>query len=50
MSGNTGHSGPFKRLVVLGESTVEGGGWLASPQESALETAGSGTGAIHVLL
>lgn len=33
MSGNTGHSGPFKRLVVMGESTVEGGGWLASPQE-----------------
>ena len=26
-------AGPFKRLVVLGESTVEGGGWLASPDE-----------------
>jgi len=25
--------GPFKRLVVLGESTVEGGGWLASAEE-----------------
>ena len=25
--------GPFKSLVVLGESTVEGGGWLSGPQE-----------------
>jgi len=25
--------GPFKKLVVLGESTVEGGGWLAGPEE-----------------
>ena len=25
--------GPFKSLVVLGESTVEGGGWLAGPEE-----------------
>jgi lysophospholipase L1-like esterase len=25
--------GPFKSLVVLGESTVEGGGWLAEPEE-----------------
>lgn len=26
-------TGPFKSLVVLGESTVEGGGWLLSPTE-----------------
>ncbi len=25
--------GPFKSLVVLGESTVEGGGWLRGPEE-----------------
>ncbi len=25
--------GPFKTLVVLGESTVEGGGWLSGPEE-----------------
>jgi lysophospholipase L1-like esterase len=25
--------GPFRRMVVLGESTVEGGGWVASPAE-----------------
>ncbi len=25
--------GPFKSLVVLGESTVEGGGWLSGPEE-----------------
>jgi len=25
--------GPFKFLVVLGESTVEGGGWLSDPKE-----------------
>ena len=25
--------GPFERLVVLGESTVEGGGWIQSPEE-----------------
>lgn len=25
--------GPFNSLVVLGESTVEGGGWLAEPSE-----------------
>jgi lysophospholipase L1-like esterase len=25
--------GPFKSLVVLGESTVEGGGWIAGPEE-----------------
>ena len=25
--------GPFRSLVVLGESTVEGGGWLAKPEE-----------------
>jgi lysophospholipase L1-like esterase len=25
--------GPFKSLVVFGESTVEGGGWLACPEE-----------------
>jgi len=25
--------GPFRQLVVLGESTVEGGGWLAGPEE-----------------
>ncbi len=25
--------GPFKSLVVLGESTVEGGGWLSGPHE-----------------
>ena len=25
--------GPFKSLVVLGESTVEGGGWLQGPEE-----------------
>ncbi|KKO00632.1 hypothetical protein LCGC14_0124060 [marine sediment metagenome] len=25
--------GPFKSLVVLGESTVEGGGWLSGPDE-----------------
>jgi lysophospholipase L1-like esterase len=26
-------AGPFQRLVVLGESTVQGGGWVASPAE-----------------
>ncbi len=26
-------SGPYKSLVVLGESTVEGGGWLTGPEE-----------------
>jgi lysophospholipase L1-like esterase len=26
-------TGPFKSLVVLGESTVEGGGWLSGPEE-----------------
>ena len=26
-------SGPFNSLVVLGESTVEGGGWLLGPEE-----------------
>jgi lysophospholipase L1-like esterase len=25
--------GPFKSMVVLGESTVEGGGWLVGPEE-----------------
>jgi len=25
--------GPFRKLVVLGESTVQGGGWLASDDE-----------------
>jgi hypothetical protein len=25
--------GPFDTLVVLGESTVEGGNWLAKPEE-----------------
>ena len=25
--------GPFKSLVVLGESTVEGGGWVSGPEE-----------------
>ena len=25
--------GPFERLVVLGESTVEGGGWIQGPEE-----------------
>ena len=25
--------GPFHRLVVLGESTVEGGGWVQNVQE-----------------
>ena len=25
--------GPFERLVVLGESTVEGGGWLDGPEQ-----------------
>ena len=25
--------GPFQSLVVLGESTVEGGGWIAGPEE-----------------
>ena len=25
--------GPFRKLVVLGESTVEGGGWLAGTDE-----------------
>ena len=25
--------GPFKTLIVLGESTVEGGGWIAKPEE-----------------
>ena len=27
------HAEPFRRLVVLGESTVEGGGWLQSDSE-----------------
>ncbi len=27
------HRGEFKRLVILGESTVEGGGWLQSNQQ-----------------
>jgi lysophospholipase L1-like esterase len=26
-------SGPFKSLVVFGESTVQGGGWLSGPEE-----------------
>lgn len=26
-------TGPFRKLVVLGESTVQGGGWLASDKE-----------------
>lgn len=30
---NQSERGPFNSLVVLGESTVEGGGWLASPSE-----------------
>jgi len=25
--------GPFRKLIVLGESTVQGGGWLASDDE-----------------
>jgi len=25
--------GPFRTLVVLGESTVEGGGWLSDTKE-----------------
>jgi lysophospholipase L1-like esterase len=29
--------GPFKQLVVLGESTVEGGGWLQGPEERFAE-------------
>jgi len=29
----TPFTGPIKRMVVLGESTVEGGGWLAEPAE-----------------
>ena len=27
------HRGEFKRLVILGESTVEGGGWLQSKEQ-----------------
>jgi lysophospholipase L1-like esterase len=26
------HSAPFKRLVIMGESTVEGGPWLSAPE------------------
>jgi len=33
MSQSQRSQGPFKSLVVLGESTVEGGGWLSGPEE-----------------
>ncbi len=33
MTDNAAPAGPFECLVVLGESTVEGGGWLAKTEE-----------------
>ena len=27
------HSAPFKRLVIMGESTVERGPWLSAPEQ-----------------
>ena len=33
MVDQTGHRGPFECMVVLGESTVEGGGWLAGTDQ-----------------
>lgn len=34
-------SGPFRRMVVMGESTVEGGGWLAHQSERWADTLAS---------